>query len=87
MTDNVVRLDGGERLLVGEPDPHVVATLEDLLAEAKSGKLMTFAMVAFASDGFIRCCWRGQTPATSVLGGLRRLEYDMLRAIGEEECK
>lgn len=85
MTDNVIRLDGGERLRLNEPDPNVVALLEDLLAEAKSGKLVTFAMVSFANDGFIRCCWRGQTSATTVLGGLRRLEFDMLRSIEDNE--
>ena len=87
MTDNVVRLDGGERLVLNEPDPEVIECLQGLLDEARTGKLKTIALAGISSDGFIRVCWRGQSPATHVLGALRRLEFDMLRAIEEDERK
>jgi hypothetical protein len=79
----VVSLDGRAPLV--DRDPEIVRVLEELLDDANAGRLEGIAIAAVSKDGSIRCVWKGATKSTTMLGTIRRLEFDMLLAILENE--
>ena len=50
-TNNVVNLAGEPVREPGEPNASLVAALEDLLRDAKEGRLQTFLGAGWSSDG------------------------------------
>lgn len=50
-TSNVVNLAGEPVRDYGEPNESLVAALEDLLADAKAGRLQTFLGTGWSSEG------------------------------------
>ncbi len=82
MSAEIVSLDGNP--LVVERDQEIITLLEELLDDARNGRLEGIACAVVAKDGFIRCCWKGSTLGTMMVGTIERLKYDMLRAIEEQ---
>ena len=79
MSAKIVSLDGAPAAL--ERDQDIVVLLEDLLESARAGRLEGIAVAVVAKDGFIRCCWKGATTGTMLLGTIERLKYDLHVAI------
>lgn len=67
MTDRVVSLHGNT--IEGEPDPEVIAQLEQLLAEAKAGTLTGIAFATTHSNRNVGKGWSGLPGTRFQLGG------------------
>ena len=79
----VISLDG--RVPLVDRDPEIVRVLEELLDDAKAGRLEGVAIAGVSKDGFIHCVWKGATKITTMLGTIRLLEFDMVLANREHE--
>jgi hypothetical protein len=79
MTDKIVNLFTGQS--TGAPVPEVVAVLEDLLAQAKTGELQSFAFASQCADGAMVTGFTDSTDVFAMLGALRLVEYKLLGGI------
>ena len=61
-----------------KPVPDVIAQLESLLADAKSGELQTFAFAAVQDKGFVSSGFAGNYDFTTIIGELRVLERNIM---------
>jgi hypothetical protein len=59
MSDRVVALDGRAVFQAAEPNDDVVSKLEELLDEARSGRLQGFTFCALRADGSAFRGWSG----------------------------
>ena len=82
MTDNVHTLPGvAVRAERGVPDPEIIAAVEQLLDEARTGVLRGLTFAALSTDGMIRTDWRGAgTSSNEVHGAIVLLEARYARA-------
>ncbi len=65
----------------GGPDKDLVAGLERLLAEAKSGELQGIAFAAMYSTGEFKTDWDGTATCLPMLGAIAMLSYGFSHAI------
>lgn len=77
-TPKVVGLHHDASFTHGEPEPGVVACLEDWLERAKAGELTGIAAATWHSDG--SCSWRirGRYRAASMIGCLEAVKADVV---------
>lgn len=65
---NVVRL--GNETLPGEPDEGIIATLEALLVDARSGDLRAFAYATVRQNNAVGTGWDGTAGTRYTLGAV-----------------
>lgn len=53
----------------------VIARLEEMLEEAKSGKIISVAIAAVENDGSISSSWSGTDDFPRLLGSIARLQH------------
>lgn len=71
--DNVMPLAPGISI-PGRADPQIVGMLEEALADAKAGRVHSFAAVALRSDGTTARCWKWAAGYDdTLLGAVSRL--------------
>lgn len=78
MTGNVVSMSG-DPIPVGEPDPELIAEIEYLLDQAKSGQIITATWAALHSDGSTARGFCGGWFSMSLVGQMVALQNDVLR--------
>lgn len=86
MSDNVISLDGGgPPKAAAVPRPDLIAFLEDMLAQAKSGHLQQVAAVFMDHTGFVG---DGHSPVVErhelipIIGGLEVCKHTLLQLAG-----
>lgn len=80
----VVPLFGmGPCAAVGEPDPRVVAELEELLEAARRGEVHGVAFAVVDPAGKTWCYWAGRAFAGAMLQAVTRLFYRYCKADDE----
>jgi hypothetical protein len=87
MADNVTALPGiVPEYKSGEPDPACIAILEEALARARAGDTVGVALVEVASGDNDRSpwAWGGTLRISQILGLLRLLEDDVVRAYRDD---
>jgi hypothetical protein len=72
--DNVIKIGGGNVIVLGEPVPEVISDLEAVLADAKAGVVRSVAMVVIQSDGRWATLCKGEDETLKLIGALRMLE-------------
>lgn len=76
----IVALYGGEVIAAAEPRDHVIEMLEQLLDEARSGKIQAVGVVVLESDRLTRWDAAGLTGSTHSLIGAA---FQLLRHLSE----
>lgn len=79
MTDKIVSLFTGQS--TDTPNAQVVAVLADLLEQAKTGELQSFAFASQCSDGAMVTGFTDSTDVFAMIGALRLVEYKLLGGI------
>lgn len=62
----------------GEPNEEVVAKLEELMLEAKSGYLRAFAFARITSERHIIHGWCGSCDAHDMIAGVAQLQHRLM---------
>ena len=63
-----------------EPDPAIIQKLEELLVEARDGRVQGFAFAAVDEKGFQQYTWRGQAKVSSMIAAVSRLWHCLMTA-------
>jgi hypothetical protein len=75
---NVIRIDGSNFPLPGQPIPEVVSELEAVLKDARAGVIRSVALVAIHDNGRWATLCKGEDDNLKLLGALRMLERFMM---------
>ena len=67
-----------------EPDPTIVAALEEMLQLAKAGEIVSLAMIGLRSDKNGQYCSLG-TMSAALIGHLEMVKSDVLNFMREHE--
>ena len=72
----------GDYLVPGEVDPDLVTYLEGLLADARTGNIRAFALVAMKEASKMRQWLTAQPPlSNALLGAIGRLQHRLAHSI------
>lgn len=80
MSNNTLRVITQTESWAQEVRQDVVETLELLLAQAKSGKLLGVAYSGVTADGMVVTGYTKTTGLNATIGGLERVKHHMLQA-------
>lgn len=80
MTDKVTPLFAGQRTGT-EPVPELIALLDDLMAQAKSGELQTFAFAGTCADTGVVSGICGAGDVFTLVGALRVVESRLISQV------
>lgn len=72
----VISINGG--VIHGEPNPKVVALLEEVLEQARKGEITAVAIATLAPDGCADSNWAHQAEYFSLIGAVARLQHRLL---------
>ena len=61
-----------------DPDPEVINALEELLEDAKAGKLVDYALIGYRLNGELVSTFQINNHIMAMIGELRVLERDIL---------
>lgn len=73
---NVKSINGS--VIQGEPNPRVVALLEQQLEAARRGEVSGVAIATLSPDGCAGALWAHQSEYFSLIGAVARLQYKLL---------
>lgn len=76
MSENIVSLRGAAIVGTREADAEIVARLEELLADARDGRVHGLGLVVVVDDRVITG-WSGKASRHYMLAGAARLQYRM----------
>ena len=62
------------------PVPSIIEKLEELLAEARDGKVQAFAFAAIDENGFQQYTWRGEAKVSYMIAAVSRLWHNLMTA-------